>query len=153
MAAFAGALLIAAADQISKGAAESYLQAGDGIVLIPNVFHLTLVHNTGAAFGIFKEKAALFVFISLAAIFLVIALGLRYRGRSPIVMWGLSLILGGASGNLVDRLRFGCVIDFIDLRVWPVFNLADSAITAGAFLLLWHAAFGEKERGDAGCIR
>ena len=104
--------------------------------IIPGIFHITLVMNNGAAFGMLKDKAALFVFVAMLAISLIIFYALRSGPMKAHVASALGLILGGASGNLVDRLLFGYVIDFLDFRVWPVFNLADSAITIGAAILV-----------------
>lgn len=104
--------------------------------LIPSVLHLTYVQNTGAAFGLWRGSCGVFVLVSviIAAWVLMELMQRRYR-RWPIPL-GLSLILGGALGNLIDRVRVGYVIDFLDVRVWPVFNVADSAISVGVGLLL-----------------
>lgn len=115
------------------------LDPGQSVPLIPRVLHLTYVQNTGAAFGLFKGAQWLFIGVS----WLVIAyLGWRFWTGAvapAIVVWGEALVLGGAVGNLLDRLRLGSVVDFIDVRVWPVFNVGDSAITIGVTLLLWHS--------------
>ena len=101
------------------------------IPVIPQFFHLTLVHNTGIAFGIFRQHPQiLLVLITLSLIFLFIW-GWRKNDLPPTQRIALALILGGAVGNWIDRVRFGAVIDFLDFRVWPVFNVADSAITLG----------------------
>ena len=97
--------------------------------------HLTLVHNRGAAFGILKGQLYLFIFTTIIAIILI------YRSLKNtscnLYRVSLWLILAGAAGNLIDRVRFGYVVDFLDFRIWPVFNIADSAITIGAILLGW----------------
>ena len=131
--------LIVVADQLTKAAVRSHFQPGQSIPLIPSVLHLTYVQNTGAAFGLFRGHPNLFIVLSVfigAGVMLEL---LRRRPRTWPMDVALSLILGGAMGNLIDRVWFGSVIDFIDLRVWPVFNLADSAITVGVILLLWQA--------------
>ena len=121
-------------DQITKFWAVSFLSLGESLPLFPEVFHLTLVYNTGIAFGFFRHhQSLLFILITLSLIFLFLW-GLRIhsaRKSQASVHWGLGLILGGALGNWIDRLRLGAVIDFLDFRIWPVFNLADSAITIG----------------------
>lgn len=104
--------------------------------LIPPFLHLTYVQNTGAAFGLLKGQQAFFVIISLVIIGWISTQFLRQALTAPVQEWACALILGGAAGNLIDRLRWGHVVDFIDLRVWPVFNLGDSAITIGVALLL-----------------
>ncbi len=141
MPAFVVAAVIAILDQLSKFFVTSLLSEGGGTPIIPDVLHLTIVHNTGAAFGVFQYRAAIFAFISIVVIFMVILLLIRHRGRYSTVRWGLAFVLGGAVGNLIDRLRFGYVVDFIDMRIWPVFNLADSFISIGAFLLIWYVLF------------
>lgn len=123
-------------DQATKFLASRFLQINNSVPLIKNFFHLTLVHNRGAAFGMFQNQLFMFLLISVFAITLIIC-SLRDKKNSLIFQVSLSLILGGAIGNLIDRARFGFVIDFLDLRVWPVFNLADSVITIAALLLSW----------------
>ena len=141
MPAFVVAAVIAILDQLSKFLVTSLLAEGGGAPIIPNVLHLTIVHNTGAAFGVFQYRAAVFAFVSIVVIFMVILMLIRHRSRYSTVRWGLAFVLGGAVGNLIDRLRFGYVVDFIDIRIWPVFNLADSFISIGAFLLVWYVLF------------
>ena len=115
------------------------LDFGESIPLIPDVFHLTLVYNTGMAFGLFKDFGMVFIVIPFIAIILLVFNIYYYRrnndalSRTYIVAF--SLILGGAIGNLIDRIHYGHVIDFLDFRVWPVFNIADSAITVGAVVI------------------
>ena len=123
-------------DQLTKFLATRFLQLNSPVILIKNFLDLSLVHNRGAAFGILKNQLFMFVLISILAIVLIFRY-LRDKKRSFLSSIYLSLILAGCAGNLIDRLRFGFVIDFLDFRVWPVFNLADSAITVGAFLLSW----------------
>lgn len=132
-------------DQLSKFLALSQLSAGESVPLIPSFFHLTLVRNTGIAFGFFREhETLLFALITLSLVFLFF-LGFRICRKEPrrgevaspfLERVALALILGGAIGNWIDRLRFKAVIDFLDFRVWPVFNFADSAITIGVSLYL-----------------
>lgn len=121
-------------DRITKFIIQRNLALNDSFPVLKNFFHLTLVHNRGAAFGILKNQLPLFIFTSLFAVGLI-ALSLKEKRRSLLYRTALSLILGGALGNLIDRLTLGYVIDFLDFRIWPVFNVADSAITVGACLL------------------
>jgi len=123
-------------DQLTKFFAAGFLQLNTPVILIKNFLNLSLVHNRGAAFGILKNQLFVFVVISLVAIALLIY-HLKDKKKSLLSSISLSLILGGAVGNLIDRLRFGFVVDFLDFRVWPVFNIADSAITIGVILLSW----------------
>ncbi|MCM8812038.1 MAG: signal peptidase II [Candidatus Omnitrophica bacterium] len=106
--------------------------------VIPDFFHLTLVKNTGVAFGLLKGYSipvTLATFVIIAALFW--SLWRRVEARGTLFLVSFGLVLGGAVGNLIDRFRFGGVIDFLDFRVWPVFNVADSCITVGALFLAW----------------
>ncbi len=133
--------LVVIIDQITKAQAVANLKVGESHPIINKFFYLTLVQNTGAAFGLFKNQAAFFVVISIIAI-IFIAFFLR-KNKTGLNL-PLALILGGAIGNLIDRLRFGYVVDFLDFRVWPVFNFADSCISVGAFLLFLLIIRGKK---------
>lgn len=125
-------------DQLTKVLAFKNITYGTSIPIINNIFHLTLVKNTGSAFGLFKDSTVIFIFVSvLSAIFILRLLFLKRVDLGIKTKIALSLVLGGALGNLIDRLRFGYVIDFLDFRVWPVFNIADSAISVGAVLIVW----------------
>ena len=127
--------LILALDQLSKFLINLNFLPGQSYPVIRNVFHLTLVHNTGAAFGLFAGKAVFFILISVTAIILILVALKKTAGGSALLKVGLAMILGGAIGNLIDRVRLGFVVDFLDFRIWPVFNLADTTITLGAGLL------------------
>ena len=130
-------MAVLAADQLTKVLLVSRLHPGDSRPLLTPILHLTYVQNTGAAFGLFKGQQAIVIAISLAVIGWIIWEFRRpFAHVAPAGWWGAGLVLGGAVGNLIDRLRLGYVIDFIDLRVWPVFNLGDSAITIGVALLI-----------------
>ncbi len=126
--------LIVLLDQAAKALALHYLSFEESLPLVPGIFHLTLVRNTGIAFGFFREhQGTLLVLITLSLFFL----WLWTRSLETKSIGGriaFAFILGGALGNWIDRLRFGAVIDFLDFRVWPVFNIADSAITIGVAL-------------------
>ncbi|MBI3317019.1 MAG: signal peptidase II [Candidatus Omnitrophica bacterium] len=133
---FALVVLILSSDQFLKIIILQRLAEKESVPVITNIFHLTLVHNTGVAFGFFRDSEALLrVLISLS---LVVLLYWGIRLRKTVYGGSFALILGGALGNWVDRLRYGAVIDYLDFRFWPVFNLADSAITLGVVLYLWN---------------
>lgn len=144
-----GAALLAgslvAFDQLTKVFAAAHLKLGETYPVIKNVFHLTLVHNSGAAFGFFKKGAAIFIFISAVAILLILFYAKRFGENYRFARWGLLFIFAGTIGNLIDRIRFGYVVDFIDLRVWPVFNFADTLISVGGLLLIWHLLSGKRK--------
>jgi len=132
---FSLALAVAVLDQGSKALVRAHLALGQSFPYEAPL-RLTHVANTGGAFGLFADQA--FPLLVTAAIG-VVAIFLYYLYppfQSPLLTLSLGLQLGGAMGNLIDRFRFGYVTDFIDVRVLPVFNLADSAITVGVALLV-----------------
>jgi signal peptidase II len=124
-------------DQLTKLIIRSGLSEGESIPLIRNVFHISLVHNTGAAFGLFRHQTLILTGISILTFVVILLFYRRIAASMRILRVGFALIAGGSLGNLIDRLRFGYVVDFLDFRVWPVFNIADSAITVGVILVLW----------------
>ena len=131
-------VIIIITDRITKIFFSHVLAAGETLPVIQNVFHVTLVKNTGIAFGLFKDQGIVFIIIPVIAIILLIFNIFYYRNNKELsrtYLFGFSLILGGAVGNLIDRISLGYVIDFLDFRIWPVFNMADSAITVGAVII------------------
>ena len=127
-------------DQLTKAAVIASFRPGESRPVVNGVFHLTYVQNTGSAFGLFRGATPWLVLTSLiVGAWVVVELRRPAARRFTLTTLGWALVLGGAAGNVVDRLRWGYVVDFLDLRVWPVFNVADSAITVGVGLLLWHA--------------
>jgi len=130
-------------DQLTKFLAVKLLPLNHPLVVIDNFFYLTLVRNKGAAFGILKDQLVFFILITLVAI-VIIALSLKEKNSSRLYKIGLAFMLAGALGNLIDRVSFGYVIDFLDFRVWPVFNLADSFVTIGAVFFGWVTLFEKK---------
>jgi len=152
------AALIAGLDQLVKAAVASRLDLFEVIVIVPGLANLTYIRNTGAAFGLLSGLDPAYtqpIFIGATAL-AVVALGYLYMTAPPghaWTRWGVALVLGGAVGNLIDRLRLGEVIDFIDLYWgpyhWPAFNVADSAITIGVALILLES-FVRRERVEGG---
>ena len=131
--------LTVAADQVTKAIAVATLKNGESVRGIDGLVHWTLQRNPGAAFGIFQRVPVLFTILAIAISVVIVASARRVRDRFHGA--ALGLVLGGALGNLADRLFRppgpfrGRVVDFVDLRVWPTFNLADAAIVVGAVLL------------------
>jgi signal peptidase II len=138
------ATVVVALDQLTKQIASTHLLMGDPVPVLGDVVRLTLVRNTGAAFGLFPGSRVPFIVISLLAVAVVMYLFVRETYRSLANRILLGCILGGAIGNLIDRIRLGWVVDFIDVGIgatrWPVFNVADSAVTLGVILLAWNLA-------------
>jgi signal peptidase II len=126
-------------DRVTKILAERYLEGRPAVEIIPGVFDLRFTTNPGGAFGLFGGLTWLFVVASLIVVGVILVASRRLTSAPSAV--ALGLVLGGALGNVTDRLIRGSgfsgeVVDFLDFHVWPVFNLADSAIVIGAILLL-----------------
>lgn len=132
------AAAIVALDQWTKNLVVTRMELGQSIPLIPDVFHLTSHRNMGAAFGILQNQRWLFVIITIAVVIGILVSLVRIGKRQPRVSLALSLVLGGAIGNFIDRVSTGQVVDFLDFTLinFPIFNLADMAITFGVALLL-----------------
>jgi signal peptidase II len=159
---FALAIAIVIADQLTKFAASSVLCCRPPIELAP-FFNLVLAHNTGAAFSFLAGQPGwqrwFFAAIALVAAIVISVLLVKHARQSGQRRFcaALTLILGGAVGNLIDRLLYGYVVDFVDVHVagwhWPAFNVADSAISIGAVLMIIDSLFqngqGDKS-GDSG---
>jgi signal peptidase II len=141
-------------DQVSKAAVSATLKMYEIRPIIHGLLNLTRVHNTGAAFGLLAGQPSIlrtlfFLGVSLLAMGVVLWMLFRLPPDQKVELVALSLIFGGALGNVIDRARLGEVIDFIDVYYrtyhWPAFNVADSAITIGVMLLLYRLVF-VKER-------
>lgn len=145
-------LTIIILDQLTKAVIANYLILHQSIEIVGGFFNITYLRNPGAAFSLFHESDKTFrmFFLTGASVVALLAIFLVYRNvkDNTIYKIALSLIAGGAVGNLIDRIRLGEVIDFLDVYIgryhWPAFNVADSAITAGVFL----AVFSLSKRQD-----
>jgi signal peptidase II len=139
-------------DRLAKRSVARNILPHDYVTVIPGCFQLTHVENPGAAFGLFAESTAQWkigalVSFSIIALMVVSALLWKHSHSLSTTTIGLSLILGGATGNLWDRMMTGHVVDFLDFYVgsyhWPAFNIADSAIVVGAILLVFEIVFAK----------
>ncbi len=149
LAVIAGGIVIA--DQVTKHIILQEVGLHASIPVIPGFFHITHIQNPGGAFGFLANQSAmvrgiLFLFVSTLAVGLVLWF---YHKTPPTHRWlaaGFALIVGGAIGNLIDRVRFGKVVDFLDFFIrgwhWPAFNVADSAITIGITIFIIHVVLG-----------
>lgn len=137
---FLPAVLVVVLDQLTK---HLFWSNGQNYEIIPGFFNIALVKNAGAAFGMFQGARVFFVIASMVAAALIIYLGVRLPRDQRTRRVLLGLILGGAVGNLIDRVASGQVIDFLQIGVaghyWPVFNVADMGVTIGAVLLILYA--------------
>ncbi|MBW2981280.1 signal peptidase II [Candidatus Woesearchaeota archaeon] len=132
---FFTALIILIADQLFKFLVLKTIPFQFSIQVIPNIFYLTYIRNYGAAFGLFQNASNLLLWFSVIVVGVILYIFNKIpKENFPQIMIGL--VLGGTLGNLIDRIRFGYVIDFIDFRIWPAFNAADTAITIGVIGLI-----------------
>jgi signal peptidase II len=140
-------ILLVAVDQAVKIFVAQTMRLGESIPVWAGVFHITYIENPGAAFGMFANQRWVFI---LAGVVVIAALCVMYRRISNLqgfARWGTALLMGGAVGNLIDRVRLGSVIDFFDFRIWPVFNIADIGICVGVACLMYALLQdGEKEQ-------
>ena len=139
------------ADQASKWWVIAELKEVGTIKIIDGIFHLHYLENRGAAFGILQDQRLFFLVINSLITAAVLIFLYKYTNINQMLMWALSLIAGGAIGNIIDRALYGYVIDFFDFQVWPVFNIADAAIVIGQVLLIIYLIRSSKKEnvGDA----
>ena len=130
-----------ALDQLVKWWVRSEMMLGESIPILQNVFHLTYIENPGAAFGMFKDKTLFFVIFTLIIIGVMVYLYLHQANRKTLFSYSMALVIGGALGNLVDRMVKGTVTDMFDFRIWPVFNIADMAVVIGLIYLAYCLIF------------
>ncbi len=130
-------------DQLLKYVMQS-LPVSFSLSIIPNFLSISLIHNYGAGFGILQNQRLLLILVSLIVLG-AIAFYFRKVPEETLPITSISLIAGGAFGNLIDRIFRGYVVDFIDFRWWPAFNIADSALSIGVILLLYYFWISEKK--------
>jgi len=148
LAVVAGAVIVF--DQITKAAILSTLPLYRSVSIVPGFFSLTHLQNPGGAFGFLatqssQVRSVIFLLISSLAVGLIFYFYRNTPKTYPLLATGFALIFGGALGNLIDRVRYGKVVDFLDFYIgdvhWPAFNIADSAISVGVAIFLFHIAF------------
>jgi len=141
-----GAAVIIALDQITKSAITARFVLHESYPVIDGLFNLVYVMNPGAAFGFLANasetfRSVFFIGITMAVILLIAYYVVKSESDNNLYAVSLTLIFSGAVGNLIDRVRFGAVVDFLDVYIgkahWPAFNVADSSITIGAVLMIW----------------
>ncbi len=138
-------LLVVLADQLTKTWIRANLAFGQSISDV-GFFRILHVHNTGAAFGMFKDHAFTLTIIDIIGIVVILFLALLLRSRwsfydGVLVRIGMGLVMGGTIGNLIDRLRIGHVTDFLDFKIWPVFNVADASAVVGSIVIIFCLIF------------
>ena len=142
--------IVVLADQVTKKIIMASLALHEHIVVIDGFFNITHVLNPGGAFGFFATQSEMvrklvFLVLSSGVALFILWFYRRVAKTHVFLSWGLALIFGGAVGNLIDRFRYGHVVDFLDFYIgaahWPAFNVADSAISVGMAILLYHVVF------------
>lgn len=152
-----GAAVVVLLDQVTKAAILKQFVLHESRPVIDGFFNLVYVMNPGAAFGFMADASETFRYVfftgvTVAAVLLIVYYLIKSNPRNLMLVGSLTLIFGGAVGNLIDRLRFGAVVDFLDVYIgsahWPAFNVADSAITVGAILMIWEMILNRKSKDD-----
>ena len=141
-------------DQGTKIAVRQSMQLGESTPVIGDVIRFTYIHNPGIAFGIRLGDGTLFTVLSIFACLGVVVYLVTHWDEGPGVKSGLALILGGACGNLIDRIVYGEVVDFIDIGIrhvrWPVFNAADTAVVIGMLIFFFSVSIQKKQEPESG---
>ena len=149
-----GAAVVIALDQITKSAIATRFFMHESYPVINGLFNLVYVMNPGAAFGFLANASETFRYIfftgiTIVALVLILYYLIKSKPQSLKIVCSLTLIFAGAVGNLIDRIRFGAVVDFLDVYIasahWPAFNVADSAISIGAALMIWDMIANRKK--------
>ena len=130
-------ILVFIVDQLVKHLVVSTMHLGQSVPVIKEIFHITYVLNPGAAFGMLEHQRWIFILSACVVVLMTCSFYRQIQRESIFIRLGADLLLGGAAGNLLDRIQSGLVVDFLDFRIWPVFNIADIAICAGAGLLIY----------------
>lgn len=141
------AVVLVALDQWTKHLVRSNLPLNRDVALIPwldKIFTFTYLHNTGGAFGLFPGVGLPFILVAIAVVVIIVLYSRQITTGPWFLRLAFGLQLGGAVGNLIDRVAFGYVTDFINFRWWPVWNLADSGIVVGTILLLVFVVFYDR---------
>ena len=132
------AIIVTILDQLVKWLVQTEMDLGETISIIPHIFHLTYIHNPGAAFGILPHQE--WFFLAIVVILFAAYFFMRKKiPQKPIYFpASVAMLLGGALGNAIDRVRYGSVVDFFDFRIWPIFNVADIFICVGVALIVFY---------------
>ena len=148
---FAIILALIGLDQILKHLIQTTMEWNATIPLLPNFFHISYIQNTGAAFSFFRGQQLLLISItSVVSVFLLIYLWRKRRAGHGIFLTSITLIVSGGIGNLIDRIRLGYVVDYLDFRFFPVFNLADICVVTGSLLMLLYLFWIEPKQNGSG---
>lgn len=142
---FLTVLLTILVDQLTKWAVQTHMFLGQSFPFLGHVVYLTYIRNTGGAFSIFYGRNLFFIIVGCLVLVAMLIFIKSILRLNKLWLFSLGLIAGGTVGNLLDRIRLGSVVDFIDFRFWPVFNAADSAITIGMVILALNVLFTKEK--------
>jgi len=142
-------IIVVLLDQLSKFWIQSSMLLGMSFPIITDVFHITYILNPGAAFGILENQQLFFILMGFVILCAAVYFYPRLKQENIWVRYGAALLVGGAIGNLIDRIHIGMVVDFFDFRIWPIFNIADIAIVVGVGSIIYALIFKAdvKEKG------
>lgn len=140
--------VIVLVDQLSKFYIQKTMTPGMSLPVVADLFHITYILNPGAAFGILENQRTLFILIAALLLISFVYYYPKLRSDRLSLKIGATLLVGGAAGNLIDRIQTGYVVDFIDFRIWPIFNVADMAIVGGVGVMICAMLFMDKARGE-----
>src|SRR5574344_1482556 len=143
---FVISFLVILADRLTKMLVMNRMQEGMSIPVVQGFFNFTYVLNPGAAFGMLPNNRVFFIALTVAVLVIAFVARKQIAKEGPWFTYGMSLFLGGAIGNLLDRIKTGLVVDFFDFIVWPVFNVADIAICVGVGMIIWSVLKDETKR-------
>lgn len=130
-------LVLLIADQAVKHLIRTTMVQGQSIPIIENIFHITYIENPGAAFGILANQRMLFLILTAVIVGVMIYLYCSLSNKKSLTAISLGIVVSGAIGNFIDRFMQGTVTDFLDFRIWPIFNIADIAICVGLTLICY----------------
>lgn len=134
-------IFIIALDQIIKYIVVGNMFLGQSIPVIPHLLHLTYILNPGAAFGILENQRYFFILIAILLTIAIVYFYPKILKLNKLFQTGIALLFSGAIGNMIDRIYIGKVVDYIDFRIWPIFNLADIAIVTGCIVIIYELLF------------
>ena len=133
------------ADQAVKHLVRTTMVQGQSIPIIENIFHITYIENPGAAFGILANQRMLFLILTAVIVGVMIYLYCSLSNKKSLTAISLGIVVSGAIGNFIDRFMQGTVTDFLDFRIWPIFNIADIAICVGLALICYFLIISNQE--------